>query len=130
MSFLGGHWYPCYGFLVMSPLVLKPEWVLPYSLFYGGKCNVHCPRFTSGATHADLLAAGSAAGHFPTCISRGGTRLGFEWAITWTEDKSATIVPATRLCKFDLFFFLKVFFVGHIHMSYFGATGTPVLDFW
>ena len=21
------------------------------------------------------------------------------------------------------------FFVGHIHMSYFGATGTPVLDF-
>ena len=27
-------------------------------------------------------------------------------------------------------FFQKVFFVGHIHMSYFGATGTPVLDFW
>ena len=26
-------------------------------------------------------------------------------------------------------FFLK-FFVGHMHMSYFGATGTPVLDFW
>ena len=25
--------------------------------------------------------------------------------------------------------FLKFFFVGHIHMSYFGATGTPVLDF-
>ena len=21
-------------------------------------------------------------------------------------------------------------FVGHIHMSYLGATGTPVLDFW
>ena len=28
------------------------------------------------------------------------------------------------------FFFKKVFFVGHINMSYFGATGTPVLDFW
>ena len=26
-------------------------------------------------------------------------------------------------------FFLKVF-GGHIHMSFFGATGTPVLDFW
>ena len=27
--------------------------------------------------------------------------------------------------------FLSVFFFGkHIHMSYFGATGTPVLDFW
>ena len=30
---------------------------------------------------------------------------------------------------FKFFFFLS-FFVGHIHMSYFGATGTPVLDFW
>ena len=29
------------------------------------------------------------------------------------------------------FFFRKnSFFVGDIHMSYFGATGTPVLDFW
>ena len=26
-------------------------------------------------------------------------------------------------------FFLN-FLVGHIHMSYFGATGTPALDFW
>ena len=30
---------------------------------------------------------------------------------------------------FFLLFFLSLF-VGHIHMSYFGATGTPVLDFW
>ena len=28
-----------------------------------------------------------------------------------------------------IFFFL-IFFVGHIYMSYFGATDTPVLDFW
>ena len=31
------------------------------------------------------------------------------------------------------FFFKKIFlsiFVGPIHMSYFGGTGTPVLDFW
>ena len=27
--------------------------------FCGGKCNVHSPRFTSGATLADLLAAGA-----------------------------------------------------------------------
>ena len=27
------------------------------------------------------------------------------------------------------FFFLNIF-GGHIHMSYFGATDTPVLDFW
>ena len=34
----------------------KPEWVLPYSNCRG-KCNVHSPRSTSGATCADLLAA-------------------------------------------------------------------------
>ena len=27
--------------------------------FCGGECNVHSPRFTSGATLADLLAAGA-----------------------------------------------------------------------
>ena len=26
------------------------EWVLSYSLFFGGNCNVHSPRSTSGAT--------------------------------------------------------------------------------
>ena len=31
-SFFWGHWYPCFGFLVTSPLGSKPEWVLPYSL--------------------------------------------------------------------------------------------------
>ena len=61
--------------------------------FCGGECNVHSPRFTSGATLADLLAAG----HFPTCMYRGGTWLGFERAIARTEDERATIVPATRL---------------------------------
>ena len=55
--------------------------------FCGGKCNVHFLRFTSGSTPADLLVAGIAASHFPTCISRGGTWLGFEWAITRTEDE-------------------------------------------
>ena len=28
-----------------------------YSLFCGGECNIHSPRSTSGATHADLFAA-------------------------------------------------------------------------
>ena len=30
----------------------------------------------------------------------------------------------------SFFFFLKFFLLGHIDMSFFGATGTPVLDFW
>ena len=29
-----------------------------FAFFCGGKCNVHFPRSTSGATHANLLAAG------------------------------------------------------------------------
>ena len=29
-----------------------------------------------------------------------------------------------------IFFFFLNIFGGHIHMSYFGATDTPVLDFW
>ena len=69
---------------------------------------IHSLRFTSSATCTDLLAAGSAASHFPTCISRGGTWLGFERVIAHTEGRferviartegeRATIVPATRL---------------------------------
>ena len=54
-------------------------------------------RSTSGATLADLLMASIVACHFPTCISRGETWLGFEWAVTRTEDECANIVPATRL---------------------------------
>ena len=55
-----GHWYPCFGFLVTSPLGFKARvgfCLIRY--FCGGECNVHSPRFTSGATLADLLAAGA-----------------------------------------------------------------------
>ena len=55
--------------------------------FCRAKCNVHSSRSTSGATHANLLMASIAASHFPTCISRGGSWLRFEWAITHTEDE-------------------------------------------
>ena len=55
--------------------------------FCGGECNIHSPRFTSGATLAS---------HFPTCMCRGGIWLRFEHATAQTEDECATIVPATR----------------------------------
>ena len=67
-----------------------------------GENNVHSPKFTSGATLADLLAAGSAVSHFPTCISIGGTWLGFEWVITRTEDEHTTVVPAIRFQIFKV----------------------------
>ena len=93
MSFFGD----CFGFLVTSPLGFNARVGSALSTFYKGECNVHSQRSTSGATLADLLAASSRAGHFPTCISKGGTWLGFELVITRTVDRHATIVPVTRL---------------------------------
>ena len=59
---------------------------------------MYIPRDPPVVLHVvNLLVAGIAASHFPTCISRSGTWLRFEWAITRTEDKCTTIVPATRL---------------------------------
>ena len=55
------HWYPCLGVLMTSPLGFKPEWA--------GICDVHCPRFTSGATPVDLSMVSMAAGRsFPHAI--------------------------------------------------------------
>ena len=48
----GGHWYPCFGFLGFKAKVGSALFA-----FSGGKCNVHFPRSTSGATHADLQHA-------------------------------------------------------------------------
>ena len=50
-----------------------------------------------GATHANLLTAGAQPFPFPKCMCRGGTWLGFEQAITRTENECVTIVPVTRL---------------------------------
>ena len=57
--------------------------------FCRGECNVH----SSGTTPADFLTAGIIASHFLTCTNRGGNWLGFEWAITATEDKRPSIGP-------------------------------------
>ena len=63
--FYRGHWYPCFGFLVTSPL----SGFCLIRLFCGGKYNVHSPRSTSVATPADPLMTSITAGHFPTCIT-------------------------------------------------------------
>ena len=95
---LWGHWHPYFGFLVMSPLGFKAR--VGSALFACYMYVICSLRYTSGATH--LLAASSAAGHFPKCISRGGTWIGFERVIARTEGERATIVPATRLCDIDV----------------------------
>ena len=53
----GGHWYPCFGFLVTSPLGFKARVDSALFDFCGGECIVHSLRSTSGATCADLLGA-------------------------------------------------------------------------
>ena len=58
MPFFWGHWYPCFGCLVTSPLGFKAGVGSALFAFCGGECNVHSPRSTSGATLADLLVAG------------------------------------------------------------------------
>ena len=57
LKFLGATGTPVMDVWWRLLWVSKPEWVLSYSLFCGGECNVHSPRSTSGATHAHLLAA-------------------------------------------------------------------------
>ena len=65
MSFFGATGI---GFLVMSPLGFKARVGSDLFAFFRGKCNVHSPRYTSGSTHADLLAASSTASHFPKSL--------------------------------------------------------------
>ena len=59
MSFFGATGTPVLDFWWRLLWVSKPEWVLLIRYFCGGECNVHSPRFTSGATLANLLAAGA-----------------------------------------------------------------------
>ena len=75
-SFLWGHWYPCFGLLVTSPLGFKRQ---------RHRCYItHSLRFTSGATPANLLAASMAAEpSLPhTCEAFGGLETGTYHATT------------------------------------------------
>ena len=53
--------------------------------FCRGECKVHSIRSICGATRADHLTVSMVAIHFPTCISRGRSWLGIEWAIYWCK---------------------------------------------
>ena len=70
---LWGHWYPCFGFLVMSPLGFKVRVGSLIHTWWRHICDVHSLRFTSGATPADLLTASMAASRYSphACFSRG-----------------------------------------------------------
>ena len=60
-----GNWYPCFGFLMTSPLGFKATVGSALSECRG-RCNVHSLRSTSGATHCQPLSSrhcGSAQCH-------------------------------------------------------------------
>ena len=57
MSFFWGHWYPCFWISGDVSSGFQSQSGLPYS-HCGGECNVRSLRSTSGATLANLLAAG------------------------------------------------------------------------
>ena len=71
MTFLGGHWFPCFGFLVMSSPGFKAGVGSALFAFCGSEYGVHSPRSTSGATCANLLVAGITASPVPTYCCRG-----------------------------------------------------------
>ena len=53
----------------------------------------------------------------PTCL--------FTWTYLWPGSHIYVNEPASGLCKYLLNVFDR-----HIHVSYFGATDSPVLVFW
>ena len=61
--FLWGHWYPCIGLLVTSPLGFKVGSLI--RTWWRHICDIHSLRFTSSVAPASLLAASMAAGLFP-----------------------------------------------------------------
>ena len=58
-----GHWYPCFGFLVTSPLGFKARVGSVLFAFCRGECNVHSLR----STYSRPLGSQCSASHFPTC---------------------------------------------------------------
>ena len=93
--------------------------------FCGGKCNVHSPRFTSGATLADLLAAGTQPVTSPHACAEVG--LGSDSNVQLHEQKTNALPLCHRpgcLCalltkntRFFVCCFLPVVFKNTEHKS-------------
>ena len=66
-SFLCGHRYPCFVFLVMSVLGFKARVDFSFTCFLA--C-VLVFRFISGATPADCIEVSIAAGHVPSMLRK------------------------------------------------------------
>ena len=69
----GGHMHMSYFLATGTPVFQSQSGFCLICFFSRCKCNVHSLR--SGATPANFLTTGIAAGHFPTCLSR--------WDLAW-----------------------------------------------
>ena len=92
--FFWGHWYPCFGFLVTSPLGFKARVGSALFAIFAEANVMYIPQDSP-------LGGRCAADHFPTCMCRGGTWLRFEHATAQTEDERATIVQRPGSCASD-----------------------------
>ena len=84
-SFSWGHWYPCFGLLVVSALGFKAR----VDAFFA--CFLACVilRFTSGATPADCIEVSMAAKPY-RCVCK-------HWWRLWSGLKPTTIYAASTV---------------------------------
>ena len=98
MSLFWGHWYPCFGFLVTSPLGFKARVGSALFAIFVEANVMYIPQDSPLVLHLPtLLAAGTQPVTSPHGCAEVGLGSDFERAIARTEDERATIVPATRL---------------------------------
>ena len=92
-SFLWGHWYPCFGLLVTSPLGFKARVGSLFRTSLGrGICVTGSLRYTPGVTPADLLVATMAHPSLPgTCEALVGLETGSYHAAAHSVEISQTL---------------------------------------
>ena len=96
-----GHWYPCFGFLVTSPLGFKARVGSALFAFCVGECNVHSLRSTSGAILANLVAASTQLVLSPHIVAD-VRLLGFELVLTeylWVRRSTNWAKPGPIPCR-------------------------------
>ena len=95
---LWGHWYPCFGLLMVSPLGFKARVGSALFALGGGIRNIRSLRFTSGVTpFASVYCQHSSQLPSPhACFSRGGMP-GFEPPTSCSAVWCAHLATATGL---------------------------------
>ena len=102
--FVWGHWYPCFGFLVTSPLGFKARVGSSLITFFAEVNVMYISQDLPLVLHMLTSWQPAAQPVTPPHSSAGGTWLRLEQAINRTEDERCTIVPAIRFKRTYLSF--------------------------